>query len=237
MRSTLYVSMLCLLLFSCQTNEAKLEQMSSIREGLGAFPVEIPIEVIQQDTLDYDTTQWLELVDLDSSIMLDIRYATENNFVGKVLYACPRCFLRPEAALAVVAAHQELKTEGLGLKMFDCYRPRDVQYRLWEIFPQPGYVADPSKGSIHNRGGAVDLTIVDSTGQQLDMGTAFDFFGPKANHTYTDLPEEVLASRLKLKKLMKKHGFSAIRSEWWHYNFQGNTYELADEEWNCNNEH
>ncbi|MEL6969548.1 MAG: M15 family metallopeptidase [Bacteroidota bacterium] len=185
------------------------------------------------DSLDYDTTQWTELITLDSTIRLDIRYATENNFVGQVLYGCARCFLRPAAAQAVLAAHQELKTEGLGLKMFDCYRPRDVQYRLWEIFPKPGYVANPDKGSIHNRGGAVDLTIVDSTGQELPMGTDFDFFGPKANHTYTDLPKEVLANRRKLRELMGKYGFSYIRSEWWHYNFRDKDYELADEEWNC----
>lgn len=185
------------------------------------------------DSLDYDTSIWLELIALDSSIRLDIRYATENNFVGQVMYGCPRCFLRPAAARAVLAAHQELKAEGLGLKMFDCYRPRDVQWKLWEIFPQPGYVADPRKGSIHNRGGAVDLTIVDTTGKELDMGTDFDFFGPKANHTYTDFPEEVLANRQKLKTLLGKYGFAPIRSEWWHYNYKGETYELADEEWNC----
>lgn len=185
------------------------------------------------DSLDYDTTQWLELIALDSSIRLDIRYATPNNFVGQVMYACPRCFLRPAAARAVVAAHQELQQERLGLKMFDCYRPRDVQWKLWEIFPKPGYVADPRKGSIHNRGGAVDLTIVDSTGQELPMGTDFDFFGPKANHTYTELPKEVLANRQKLKALMGQYGFSPIRSEWWHYNYREAQYELADEEWNC----
>lgn len=185
------------------------------------------------DTFDYDTAQWLELIYLDSSILLDIRYATANNFVGQVMYDCPRCFLRPAAARAVVAAHRELRAEGLGLKMYDCYRPRDVQWKLWEIYPKPGYVADPRKGSIHNRGGAVDLTIVNQDGEELDMGTDFDFFGPKANHTYTDFPEEVLANRLKLKTLLGKHGFSPIRSEWWHYNYREEKYELADAPWNC----
>lgn len=205
-----------------QTKEAPIQQLVHQEEA--------PLE---PDTLDYDTTQWLELTDLDNTIRLDIRYATTNNFVGQVLYGCARCFLRSAAAHAVLAAHQELDQEGLGLKMFDCYRPRDVQWKLWEIYPKPGYVADPRKGSIHNRGGAVDLTIVDSTGQELPMGTDFDFFGPRANHTYTDLPKEVLANRQKLKSLMDRHGFSAIRSEWWHYNFREQEYELADEEWNC----
>ncbi|RMF00589.1 MAG: hypothetical protein D6772_06170 [Bacteroidetes bacterium] len=185
------------------------------------------------DTLDYDTTQWLELTDLDSTILLDIRYATNNNFVKKILYDCPRCFLRPSAARALAAAHQELRKQGLGLKLFDCYRPRKVQYQLWEIFPQPGYVANPDKGSIHNRGGAVDLTIVDTAGHELAMGTDFDFFGPQAHHTYTDLPDSVLANRHKLKTLMDRYGFSSIRKEWWHYNFRGARYPLADEMWNC----
>jgi D-alanyl-D-alanine dipeptidase len=185
------------------------------------------------DTFDYDTTQWLELTYLDSTIQLDLRYATKNNFVGQVMYGCPRCFLRPAAARAIVAAHQELAAEGLGLKMYDCYRPRDVQWKLWEIFPQPGYVADPRQGSIHNRGGAVDLTIVTLEGEELSMGTDFDFFGPKANHTYADFPDEVLNNRMKLKTLLGKYGFSPIRSEWWHYNYRDEKYELEDAEWNC----
>lgn len=185
---------------------------------------------------DYDTTQWLELIELDASILLDIRYATDSNFVGEVLYDCARCFLRPAAARAIAAAHQELRAEGLGFKMFDCYRPRDVQFKLWEIYPEPGYVADPRKGSIHNRGGAVDLTIVKADGTPLAMGTEFDFFGPEANHTYTNFPDDVLNNRRKLKTLLKKHGFNAIRSEWWHYNFSLEQYPLADEMWNCETE-
>ncbi|MEZ4988443.1 MAG: D-alanyl-D-alanine dipeptidase [Saprospiraceae bacterium] len=221
----------------------------SCRKQVGAMPVPMVKEIAKADTLpappprdttpaavytpDYDTLQWTEVNRIAPNIRLDIRYATANNFTGQVLYACPRCFLRPEAAQAIAAAQRELETEGLGLKMFDCYRPRDVQWKLWEIFPQPGYVADPRTGSIHNRGGAVDLTIVDSQGHELDMGTEFDFFGPRANHTFTDLPPEVLENRQKLKALMLKHGFSSIRSEWWHYNFKAQEYPLADEEWNC----
>lgn len=224
---------LFLLINSCQQSGITHTKQAAHIETQAVLLVSDTIIELTKDTVDYDTTLWRELIGLDSSILLDIRYATKNNFVGEVLYDCPRCFLRPEAAFAVLAAHQTLKKEGLGLKMFDCYRPRDVQWKLWEIYPQPGYVADPRKGSIHNRGGAVDLTIVDSTGQQLDMGTTFDFFGPKANHTYTDFSDEILANRLKLKQLMSQHGFAAIRSEWWHYNYKGKSYELADEMWNC----
>jgi D-alanyl-D-alanine dipeptidase len=237
MKTQYLLLLLILLAYACKpvnSSESKVLQdtLPSIDTLASAATVDtIPISTI--DSIDYDTTQWTELIRLDSSILLDIRYATPDNFVGQVMYGCPRCFLRPEAAQAVMAAHQELREEGLGLKMFDCYRPRDVQWKLWEIMPKPGFVADPRKGSIHNRGGAVDLTIVDSNGEELDMGTGFDFFGPEANHNYQDLPNEVLANRRKLKTLLQKHGFAAIRSEWWHYNFQAKQYELSDEEWNC----
>lgn len=182
---------------------------------------------------DYDTTEWTELIRLDSTLVLDLRYATADNFVGQVLYPCARCFLRPEVAQAVVAAHQELQVEGLGLKLFDCYRPRAVQWKLWEIVSQPGYVADPRKGSIHNRGCAVDLTIVTASGRELDMGTDFDFFGEEAHHDFDEFPDSVLANRQRLKALMRRHGFSPIRGEWWHYNFRERDYELADEVWEC----
>jgi len=235
-----YYTLLLLFLISIyacqQVQSSKADVLTEELASIDSIPiraVDTTLIAALVDTIDYDTSQWTELIRLDSTIVLDIRYATLNNFVGQVMYRCPRCFLRPEAALAVLAAHQELKTEGLGLKMFDCYRPRDVQWKLWEIMPQPGFVADPRKGSIHNRGGAVDITIVDSLGQELDMGTDFDFFGPEANHNYQDLSAEVLANRRKLKALLQKHGFSHIRSEWWHYNFKGQRYELADEEWNC----
>jgi len=163
-----------------------------------------------------------------------MRYATTNNFVKAQLYDCPRCFLRPAVAQAVQAANQELKDLGYGgFKFFDCYRPRPVQYKLWEIYPKPGYVADPKKGSIHNRGGAVDLTILDKHGKELDMGTDFDFFGKAANHTYTNLPKNVLQNRQLLKSIMLDHGFKSIRTEWWHYNFEGAKFELADMVWEC----
>ena len=210
-----------------------------------AIPAPLPVvsrdTVVQREvappvvTYDYDTTQWLELTDLDATIQLDIRYATANNFVGEVLYDCGRCFLRPAVARAVVAAHQELATDGLRLKMYDCYRPRPIQYKMWKIYPRPGYVANPDKGSVHNRGGAVDLTIVDSLGHELAMGTDYDHFGREANHTYYDLPKEVLANRTRLRELMERHGLAKIRTEWWHYNYTPQHYALAEWVWPCEN--
>ena len=182
---------------------------------------------------DYDTTQWTDLADLDKSIIIDMRYATTNNFVNEKMYECGRCFLRPPAARAVVKAHRLLQKGGLGLKMFDCYRPLPVQQKLWDKFKNPSYVTPPSKGSMHNRGLATDLTIVDPNGKELEMGTEFDFFGKEAHHTYLEHSEKILANRKLLKETMASVGFGHIRTEWWHYSFRKGKYELSDMLWKC----
>jgi D-alanyl-D-alanine dipeptidase len=182
---------------------------------------------------DYDTTAWAEVVRLAPSILLDLRYATENNFVKEKMYDCPRCFLRPEVAKAVIQVHQELQKQGLGLKMYDCYRPRPVQWKLWDKVPDTNFVADPRKGSMHNRGVAVDLTIVDSTGKELDMGTGYDYFEKEAYHDYYNLPEPVLKNRKLLLEVMKKYGLQHTRTEWWHYSYQRRRFPLDDWLWPC----
>ena len=184
---------------------------------------------------DYDTTQWTDLHLLDSTIIIDMRYATTNNFVKEKMYDCGRCFLRPEVARRVVQAHQQLQEGGLGLKMLDCFRPRPIQQKLWDKFQDPRYVTPPEKGSMHNRGAAVDLTIVDEEGNQLDMGTAFDFFGKEAHHAYMDLSEDVLRNRKLLKETMISVDLHPITTEWWHYSYKEKSYALSDMLWNCEN--
>ncbi len=188
----------------------------------------------ETEELPSELENWTELVELAPDIQLDLRYATENNFVESQMYECGRCYLRPEVALAVAAAHEDLKTRGYGgLKFFDCYRPRPIQWELWKKIPNPQYVADPRKGSMHNRGAAVDLTIVDVNGNELDMGTDFDFFGKPAYHDYTDLPQEVLDNRQLLKSVMDEYGFRSVRTEWWHYSYRPVSYPLSDMMWEC----
>lgn len=163
-----------------------------------------------------------------------MRYATDNNFMDTVIYDCGRCFYRPKVARALLAVHQQLKAQGLGLKMFDCYRPAPYQQRLWDVMPDPRYVARPEKGSVHGRGAAADLTIVElASGKELDMGTPFDFFGEAAYTTTTNLPQEVLDNRALLQSAMRQHGFGTIRTEWWHFNFLGPRFPLADWVWPC----
>lgn len=210
--------------------------------NISAFPLVSGQPVVPQvvkDTLpapppiDYDTSQWTELIRLDSTFVIDLRYATDSNFVDTIMYDCGRCFLRPAVAQAVLAAQQELRPQGYRLMMLDCYRPRPVQWRLWNKVPDPRFVSDPRKGSMHNRGAAVDLTLADPDGNELDMGTPFDFFGPEAYPAYTQHPDSILERRKLLSETMLRHGFRAIRTEWWHFAFTGGGNALADWEWEC----
>jgi D-alanyl-D-alanine dipeptidase len=163
-----------------------------------------------------------------------MRYATENNFVQTVLYDCPRCYLNKTVAEKLVLVHQSLQLQGYGIKLYDCYRPLPVQEKLWEIMPNASYVTPPSKGSMHNRGLAVDLTVVDRNGNELDMGTDFDFFGKRAHQDHVDLPAHIFDNRKRLRSTMEAHGFKAIRTEWWHYSFYIPGQEVADWKWDCN---
>ena len=174
-----------------------------------------------------------DLAALDPTIRLDIKYATADNFTKSKIYDCPRCLLRPEAAEAIVKANKVLKNKGLSLKMFDCYRPRPYQQRLWDKVPDPNYVTPPAKGSMHSRGAAVDLTIVDAQGRELDMGTPYDFFGEAAHTDYKRLSAQVLENRALLRKTLEAVGFIGIRTEWWHFSYQKRQYALSDYLWPC----
>ena len=177
----------------------------------------------------------VDVTSLDSTLVLDIRYATTNNFTEKQMYACGKCYLREPVAELLIRAHGDLKEMGYRIKLFDCYRPRPIQYKLWDVVPDARYVARPWIGSVHNRGGAVDLTLIDSLGFELDMGTEYDFFGERAHQDFTGLPEEVLRNRNILRGVLEKHSFSPIRTEWWHFDYKKNKlYPLSDLVWDCN---
>jgi D-alanyl-D-alanine dipeptidase len=181
-----------------------------------------------------DQSDFTELTTLAPTIQLDIRYATPNNFTKAQIYDCPRCFLRPEVAAALARVQENLAKDGLGLKMFDCYRPAPYQQRLWEKVPNPSYVTPPSKGSMHSRGAAVDLTLVHlKTGKELDMGTPYDYFGREAHVDFTHLPEVVLNNRTKLRQALEAAGFKGIRTEWWHFSHKGKTWPLSNWIWPC----
>jgi len=172
-----------------------------------------------------------QLVDLaDLGVPLDIRYATANNFMKKPLYPVAKAYLRAPAARALNEVRQELARRGLGIKVFDAYRPYRVTVAMWEPIRNPDYVADPAKGSRHNRGAAVDLTLIDlRTGAELPMPTSYDDFTTRAAHAFADLPADAIENRALLRDVMVKHGFDPLPSEWWHYDFRGwETFELMD---------
>jgi D-alanyl-D-alanine dipeptidase len=181
-----------------------------------------------------DTT-FIRLADFGTGFAYDLRYATDNNFLKEKVYECAECYTRVKTAKALLAANADFKKAGVKIKFFDCYRPNSVQYKMWEIVPNPQYVANPKKGSIHNKGGAVDITLVTLEGEELDMGTDFDFFGKRAYHDNLDLPQKILDNRKLLKETMKKHGFWSTRTEWWHYNLSGASKDkIANFKWPCN---
>lgn len=155
-------------------------------------------------------------------IVLDIKYAGSDNFTGACLYPQPRAFLRAAAASALRAAQQALAEQGLGICVFDAYRPYAVSLQLWEHLRDERYVAAPWSGSRHNRGCAVDMTLIElESGRALTMPTAYDDFSERAHHIYCDLSAEVLRHRRLLLETMLAHGFAPLPTEWWHYDFNG----------------
>ncbi len=164
-------------------------------------------------------------------IIQDVRYATVNNFTDQKLYTVGEPYLALGAIKKLIIVQDSLKKitsyngksypDGLGIIIFDGYRPRAVQYLMYEIVPNPVFVADPTTGSVHNRGGAVDLSIADlSTGKEIPMPTEFDYFGPEAGLNFNNLPADVLANRELLHSMMTKvGGFADYSAEWWHYTY------------------
>jgi len=162
-----------------------------------------------------------ELVDLEKyipHIRLDIRYATANNFTHQVLYPRAAAYLKLPAAKALKEVQEELERRGLGLLIFDGYRPFSVTEKMWEIVPDERYAANPAKGSGHNRGIAVDLTLYNlKTGRSLAMPTDFDDFTEKAHQSYPVKDTLVANNRKLLRDIMEKHGFINLTTEWWHF--------------------
>lgn len=181
-----------------------------------------------------DTT-FVNLKDYSSDFIYDMRYATDNNFLKAQVYDCAECLIRYKTVKALIKVNNAFMRKGFQIKLYDCYRPLDIQKRMWTIVPNPKYVADPSKGSIHNRGGAVDITLVNLDGEAVPMGTDFDFFGIEASHKYINLPTDVISNRKFLKKIMAASGFQSFDSEWWHYNLKSALKDpVSNAKWDCN---
>ncbi len=184
-------------------------------EALEAEPPPQPADLLKPDLV--------ELTKLDPTIRLDIRYATTNNFMGARFYSEARAFMQRPAAEAVVRAHKKLGEQGLGLLVFDGYRPWYVTKMFWDATPeaQRDFVADPSKGSRHNRGAAVDLTLCDiETGKPLPMPSGYDEFSERAYPSYAGGTDEERANRELLRSSMEAEGFTVYEFEWWHFDYR-----------------
>ena len=180
-------------------------------------------------------SDFVRLKDLSADFVYELKYATPDNFLKQAVYDCGECYLRKSTAEALVKANKAFIQIGYRIKLFDCYRPLSVQKKMWKILPGTHYVANPAKGSKHNRGAAVDLTLVDAQGKELNMGTPFDFFGKEAHHTYTEHSKEVLENRKLLKETLDKYNFKSIYSEWWHYEYRPEMQSKVENfEWQCN---
>lgn len=173
---------------------------------------------------------FVKVTDIDDTIVTDLRYATTDNFTGQKVYPTDTCVLRLTTAKKLAAANAQVAKLGYRIKVWDAYRPVSVQKIFWSIYPDSRYVANPSTGgSVHNRGCAVDVTLVDRDGNELVMPTGFDDFSDKASPTSSAMSAEARANLDVLRDAMLGNGFTAATTEWWHYNDSDrNKYPIAE---------
>ncbi len=188
-----------------------------------------------KNTIIVPDSSFVDLKVYSTDFVYDMKYATADNFLKQQVYDCASCFLRLKTVKALIKANEQFIKKGYKIKLYDCYRPLDIQKKMWAIVSNPKYVANPAKGSIHNRGGAVDITLVNAHGIELDMGTGFDHFGKEASHNYQGVSRQVRKNRNLLKSIMIRNGFNAFESEWWHYNLKAGLNEpVSNTKWDCN---
>lgn len=192
--------------------------------AVAAIPEEPPASVPAQDAPSTaepsvpDDSELVRVSDYIPDIAVDLKYATKDNFVGSVIYSFTDAWLRYGTVKKLMAAQGELSELGFSLKIWDAFRPVSAQYTLWEAVPDPQYVADPNKGfSSHSRGNAVDVTLVDGQGNELEMPTGFDDFSSYADRDYSDASNTAAENAELLENAMINAGFSAYHAEWWHY--------------------
>lgn len=176
-----------------------------------------------------NSSELVDIQDVVPTIKVDLKYATEDNFTGQIVYDFQQCLLIKEAALNLLDVQKELELQGLGLKIWDGFRPMAAQWKFWELVPDQRYVSDPRKGGRHTKGTAVDLTLITFDGQELPMPSAFDDFSEKAHRDYMHCSQEEINNRDFLQGIMERHGFTGLSTEWWHFDLNGwESYPLID---------
>lgn len=189
------------------------------------------IEEYQQESKEHPDKRLVDLVKFIPGIDVDLRYAQPNNFTGRILYSNAKALLVEAAAEKLKAAQAELAQRGLGLKIWDAYRPYNVTLLMWKMKKAPPiFLAPPWLGSRHNRGIAIDVTLISlKTGSELKMPTDHDDFTERASHAYSNLPDDIVERRKLLRNVMSNHNFFGYEKEWWHYCLSGwEAYPILD---------
>ncbi|MEO8412418.1 MAG: M15 family metallopeptidase [Ginsengibacter sp.] len=203
---------------------------SNVANKYGLFVVN-DIKLLQQEIVADSNKKLIDLQNAIPALVIDLRYASVHNFMHRKLYpTLHTTYLRLPAANALQKVEADLQSHQLTLKIFDAYRPYSVTEEMWEAVKDSRYAADPSRGSGHNRGIAVDLTLIDfHTKKELRMGTGFDNFSDTAHQDFTELPGDILENRRLLKTVMEKYGFISLDTEWWHFSLPDiNNFELLN---------
>lgn len=220
------ILLILLLLFGCgrvdiaETTSYVTENFPSAITGLeNAVPPETACPTTEPETVPKPADEDFVLVsDYIPNIVIDLKYASTDNFTGQVIYESDEAYLRYGTVKKLILVQEELEKQGLSLKLWDGYRPLAAQWKLWDICPNANYVSDPNKGfSSHSRGNTVDVTLVDEGGVELEMPTGFDDFTKRADRDYSDCTTEQKRNARMLEELMIQYGFKPYAKEWWHY--------------------
>lgn len=159
----------------------------------------------------------VDVTQIDPTLIIDLKYAKSDNFLKTKLYPVEKCVLQQKVAVSLAESNKEFHKLGYCLKVWDAYRPLSVQKMMWKVMPNDDFIADPSHGSVHNRGAAVDVTLTDKNGNDIEMPSSFDDFTEKAYINFTGATKEAIKHREFLAEIMVKHGFTRLDSEWWHF--------------------
>lgn len=223
---------LCLCLSSCVRGGQPEAPVPTPTPSPAAMPTPTPTPVPTPEPTATPEPQPEELVDILDyipGVYIDLKYASEDNFTGQVVYDFTNARLRYGTVQKLARVQETLAEQGYSLKIWDAYRPVSAQFRLWEIYPDPNYVADPNNGfSGHSRGNTVDLTLVTGSGEELPMPSGFDDFSALADRDYSDVSEEAAGYARLLEEAMADQGFQGYWKEWWHYS-DSESYPVAEE--------
>lgn len=233
---TICLLLMMLLLTGCgmKKEEEPMESIQVQPADQVSATVQGTVSTVEEDTelfhllIHPENADLVRVKDYIPDVVTDLKYATSDNFTGQIIYEFENVFLRYGTVMKLKEVSDELTDLGLRLKIWDGFRPVSAQFRLWEICPDDTYVADPNRGySNHSRGFAVDVTLIDSQGREVEMPTGYDDFSAKADRDYSDCTKIQRENALLLESGMEKHGFSGYQGEWWHFN-DTEKYDVED---------